>query len=419
MTIPLGRLAMILGAAALAIGASAQEWTRFRGPNGAGVSALAIPARWSEDVCAWRVDLPGAGHSSPVVWGDRLFVTTAEQEGARRLVLCLDVRDGRTLWSWSLATEPHTKHSFNSFASSTPAVDAQRVYVAFTEPRRHWLIALDHQGREAWRRDLGPFASQHSGGTSPVLYGDCVILGNEQDGESSLVATEAATGAPRWQAPRRADMVSYSTPCVYRGPQGGDQLIFLSSAHGVVGLDPASGRSLWEFDAFDKRTCGSPVLAGPLVLGTCGSGGGGTYLVAVRPPDQAGGEARQVFRIDKGACYVPTPLADRGRLYLWSDKGIVTCARADDGAVVWQERVGGNYFGSPVLCGDKLVCVSDAGEAVVLAAGDRFQELARNALDDECRSTPAAAHGKLFVRTASKLFAIVGDRGEGDAVDRQ
>lgn len=389
-------------------GLAAQEWTRFRGPNGEGRSPIAIPSQWSESDFRWRVDLPGAGHSSPVIWGSRVFVTSAEDGGAKRHAICLDANDGRTLWTWSLGTAAHPKHNFNSFASSTAAVDAERVYVAFTEPQHHWLIALDHQGREVWRRDLGGFTSQHSGGASPILYGDCVIIGNEQDGASSLVAFEAATGEPRWQTPRRADMVSYSTPCVFRPAEGAEQLIFLSSAHGITGVDPDSGRSLWETPAFDKRTCGSPIVVGDLVLGTCGSGGGGTYLVAERPPSGAAPSPTQAYRIDKGAPYVPTPLASGDRLYLWSDKGIVTCAQATDGKTIWQERVGGNYFGSPILCGDKLVCVSDAGEAVVLAAGGKFQELGRNKLDDECRSTPAAADGKLFVRTASKLFCIQG-----------
>lgn len=393
--------------AACAQNAVAQEWTRFRGPNGSGRSAIEIPAQWSESDYRWRIDLPGVGHSSPVVWGSTVFVTSAVEEGAQRLVLAIDSQDGRTLWTWSLATEPHPKHNFNSFASSTPAVDAERIYVAFTEPQHHWLIALDHQGREQWRRDLGAFASQHSGGTSPVVSGDCVVLGNEQDGASSIVAVEAATGAIRWQTPRRADMVSYSTPCEYRHGNAAPQLIFLSSAHGMVGIDPATGSSQWETTVFDKRTCGSPVVAGDLVLGSCGSGGGGTYLVAVRPPERAA-EPQQIYRVDKGAPYVPTPVADGERIYLWSDKGIVTCARAADGETIWQERVGGNYFGSPILCGGKLVCVSDSGEAVVLAAGDAFQELGRNALTDENRATPAAADGKLFVRTASKLFCIRG-----------
>lgn len=401
-----GMALLAWGTLATAHGVGAQEWTRFRGPNGSGISTAKIPEKWSDDVRLWKTDLPGAGHSSPVVWGGRVFLTSAEAEGAKRNVLCLDAETGKIVWSRGYDMQPHHKHVLNSFASATAAIDSDRVYVSFTEPDHQWLLALDHAGTEQWRHDLGPFASQHSGGTSPVCVNDLVVLGNEQDGTSKIVALDAATGRLRWETPRRTDMVSYSTPCLYQPADGRAQLVFLSSAHGIAAVEPASGRPLWETTVFDKRTCSSPVIAGEMILGTCGSGGGGTYVVSVRPGTTADGPFEEVFRIAKGAPYVPTPVVAGSRLYLWNEKGVVTCAHVEDGSTVWQERVGGNFFSSPILCGDRLLCVSDQGEAVQVQAGDTFAERGRNALDDECRSTPAVSGGKLFIRTATRLHCI-------------
>lgn len=392
----------------------AEEWTRFRGPNGSGLSeAKTIPTQWTNADFNWKVELAGAGHSSPVLWGDRIFLTSADERQMQFMVLCLNTGDGSLLWQKTFPFMPHRKHGNNAFAASTPTVDAERVYINRTEPAHNRLFALTHRGELVWELDLGPHHTQHAGGGSPILHNGMVVLANEQDGESFLVALDAGTGEVRWKTPRRTgnSAAAYSTPCVYQPNNERPVLIFNSEMHGISGVAPDTGKVLWEFvAAFDKRSVSSPVIAGELIIGSCGSGGGGNYVVAVRPGDVAGVRSPQrAYEIRRSAPYVPTSVVFGERLYLWSDAGIVTCVVASSGEIIWQERVGGNFFSSPVCVDGRLFGVSTRGEVVVVAASDRFEVLARNNLGEQTHSTPAVAGGRMYVRSIRHLFSIGGN----------
>ena len=399
--------------------ASAQDWTRFRGPNGSGVSdAKTIPATWTENDYNWVTKLPGIGHSSPVLWGDKIFLLSAEPDSATRYVLCLSASDGSVLWQREYPGEPHHLHARSSYASCTPAVDAEQVYVAWSDPQHTLLRALDHKGNEVWSQDFGPWVSQHGFGTSPIVYDDLVIIGCSQEPSkradsaepkgSFIVAVDKKSGEIRWRTDRTVDTTSYSVPCVRKNDKGVDELVFLSTAEGFFALDPKTGRENWSMKAFKMRTVSSPVMVGDLIFGTTGSGGGGNYVVAMRP----GSTPEIVYEIKKEAPYVPTPIATGdGRLVLWSDKGIVTCVDAASGKQVWQKRVGGvGYSGSPVRVDDKIYCVDEAGTVVVLSAGEQYEELGRVDLKEECRTTPAIADGRMYVRTVSHLYSIGGKK---------
>ena len=389
----------------------AQEWTRFRGPNGSGISgAKTIPSSWTENDINWKASLPGAGHSSPALWGDKVFVTSGDDQAGQIDILCLSTADGRILWQKSLPFTTYTKHNYNSFASSSPATDAKRVYVCWSVPARCTLMALDHQGKTVWEKDLGPFVSQHGNGSSPILYQDKVILANEQDGESFLIAVDAATGQTRWKTPRKTAEAAYSTPCVYQRSSGKPELIFNSHAHGISALDPDNGKVLWDFPgAFDKRSVSSPVVAGDLMIGSCGSGGGGNFIVAVRPGDAAGKRKPELaYSIRHSAPYVPTSIYFGEHLFLWGDGGVVSCVQAATGEVKWQERVGGDFFGSPVCVDGKLFCVSSRGDVVVVEASDHFKLLAKNPLNELTRSTPAVAGGRMYIHTSQHLISVGG-----------
>lgn len=402
-----GRCAWLLTAVSLLLflsnAAEAQTWSRFRGPNGSGEAETQFPATWSEHDYLWRVALPGSGHSSPVTWNDRVFLSSAEKEGNARLLLALDAETGKVIWKESFPSATHRIHAQNSFASSTPAVDQQHVYFAWTTPDRLAVAARDHDGQKRWQIDLGPFVSQHGFGTSPIVYQDMVIIGNDQDGESSLVALDAATGDVRWKVPRRTAVVAYSTPCVYGADPASQELIFNSEAHGISSINPRTGSTNWELEVFNQRTVSSPVVVGNIIFGTCGSGGGSrNYLVAVR----AGDKPQEAYRIEKAAPYVPTPVARGELVFLWADNGVVTCIDAQHGDKVWQKRVGGNFSGSPIRAGDRLYAISSEGEVVVLAAGREYELLGRNALGQISRSTPAVAGGRMLLRTESQLFCL-------------
>jgi outer membrane protein assembly factor BamB len=391
-----------------------QEWTRFRGPNGSGLSdAKTVPTKWTEQDINWKVPLPGAGHSSPVLWGDKVFFTSGDDQTNRLWVLCLSAGQGRILWQKDFALKPYRKNANNSVASSSPAVDAQRVYVCWSIPEQQTLMALDHAGNKAWEKDLGPCSARHGGGVSPIVYQDQVILANEQDGPSFVIAVDPVTGQTQWKTPRKATEAAYSTPCVYQPKDGGPALIFSSESHGLYALEPESGKVLWELaDAFDQRVVSSPVVAGGLLIGACGSGGGGNYLVAVRPGGPAQ-KAERAYTIRKSAPYVPTSICVGKLLFLWGDNGVVSCVQAASGEVVWQERLGKRFFSSPVCVDGRLFCVSTTGEVVVIRASDRFELLARNALGETTHSTPAVAGGRMYIHTSKQLVSIGGRKDAG------
>ncbi len=405
------------GLVCLARGASAQEWTRFRGPNGAGVSdCKTIPASWTDADYNWKVELPGVGHSSPVLWGDKIFLISANEENARRYVFCVSAKDGGIVWSREYDSTLHGKHKFNSFASATPTVDGERVYVAWSSPQEYAVLAFDHNGTEVWRRNLGEFVSQHSCGTSPVVYEDLLLIANEQgdeahNGRSSLIALDRATGETRWETPRKTEVVAYSTPCVYQPAGGPAELIFNGGSHGIASINPKDGKVNWELDVLDKRSVSSPIIASGLIFGTTGSGKGGNYLAAVRPGDTASGKAPvEAYKVNSEAApYVPTPVALGDLVFLWSDAGVVACLEAGNGKEVWRKRIGGSFHGSPVCVDGRLYCVeSDEGNVVVISASKTFELLGEMPLGEECRSTPAVAGGRMYLRTRSHLFSIGG-----------
>src|SRR5262245_31114134 len=281
------RLGPLVVGVVVCLPAAGQEWPRFRGPNGAGAGEVkGFSPRFTEKDFAWKVKLPGVGHSSPVVWGDRLFVTCGQEDSGRRLLLCLDAGDGKQLWAREFAGDKHRKHADNSFATSTPAVDARQVYVCWGGPKEFLVAALGHDGKEAWRVDLGGFRGGHGFGPSPIVHDDLVVVPNDQDGPGSLVALDGATGKVRWQVPRKSK-ATYTTPCVWRPDGGPARLVFVNYEHGVTAVDPASGKVDWELDVFDRRhietSIGSPVMAGELVLAMSGWLGVRQEVVAVRP----------------------------------------------------------------------------------------------------------------------------------------
>lgn len=388
-----------------------QEWPRFRGPNGLGISdARTIPATWTDKDYRWRVEVPGIGYSSPVVSGTRLFITSGLEDDATQVVTCLSTADGASLWEKRLASAPHPRNQLNCYASSTPALDGDSLYCIWAEPQRLSVVKLDQQsGQERWRRDLGPFLAEHAIGASPIVFEEIVIVPDEQDGASSIVALDRQTGQTRWQAERRTEKTAYATPCLYQFDDGTVQLLVNSWAHGFSALDPRTGKALWELPIFKYRVVGSPAVAAGLVFGSCGTGGVGKQMFAVRPGNPAKGAPPEVaYELTGSLPYVVTPVGSGDLLFSWYDKGVVTCLEASSGKIVWKERIGGEYFASPVCVGERLYGASRAGQVVVLAASRQFKELARIDLGERTNSTPAVAGGVMYLRTVSHVMAIGG-----------
>ncbi len=384
----------------------AQEWTRFRGPNGTGIStAQGIPSSFSLSEAHWRLRLRGEGHSSPVLWGKRVFVTSYDAVNELFIIQCLNADNGSELWSHSLAQKPYHTHNFNHMASSTPVTDGKRLMVISSEPTAQTMVALDLDGNQLWTQQFETTLSNHGGGVSPIIYDDRVILAGDEDGESFLSALDLATGKVLWKTQRIGTQAAFSTPCEYVDPSGTKGLLFNSSAQGISFVNPNSGKTFWEQGGlFQMRTISSSLVADGLLIGTCGSGGGGNYLVAVNPGNASeGGSPSLAYQLKRSIPYVPTGVAKGKLLFLWGDDGIVTCVTAGNGETVWRERIDGRFFGSPVWLEGRLFCVSAQGQVVVIAASENFEQLATNDLGELTHATPAVANQRLYIRTLGHL----------------
>src|ERR1019366_2679945 len=248
----------------------AQEWPRFRGPNGAGVSTTKFPVQWTEKDYLWKVALPGRGNSSPIAWEDHVFVTAAADKTGMRLGLCVDASSGKTVWQREFADAAYKLPARNHIATSTPTVDAERLYLAWATPTHYLVQALDRQtGKDVWKADLGKYVSQHGFGASPILYEDLLILSNEQDKTGSLHALDVKTGNEVWKLPRNSGNATYSAPCIYHVGNRPASIVFTNWQHGITAVEPRTGRVQWELSVFEpkkqERAIASPVIAGDLV----------------------------------------------------------------------------------------------------------------------------------------------------------
>jgi len=391
----------------------AQDWTRFRGPNGQGHSnARNIPVKWSQNGYLWTADLPGTGHSSPVIWGDRLFITCCDQKQARASVLALSTADGRMLWKKDYQLIDGRMNALNSYAASTAAVDKDLVFIIWPTPDELSVIALDHDGNEKWQRTFGPTSSRHGPSVSPMLYGDMVIFTQEQEKNqkglnSRWLALDRNDGHTRWEIPRNnGGFVSHATPCVNADGSGQDYLVFSSLVYGISAVDPKDGSILWEQPGFSVRALTSPVLAGDLIIGTCGSGASGKTLLAVRPPSN-GKPASVAYKIENRTVpFVSSPIVVDGLLFTFHDQGQVVCRDAQTGDEKWSEKPGGKFFGSPICVEDRLYCMNTEGDVVVIKAADRYELLSVNPLGEKTQATPAIADGVMYLRTLTKVFAL-------------
>ncbi len=399
--------------------AQAQEnWPQFRGPGGQAVAQTNWPQQFDpQRNLLWRAKLPGPGTSSPVVLGDRVFLTCYSGYGLspadpgsmdqlRLHVVCLDVGSGQVQWSRTLKPrlpeQPYrgfiTRHGY---ASSTPATDGQRLYVFFGQTG---VFAFDLQGRQLWRVSVGTGRHSRGSAASVVMFQDLGIV-NASVEDGSIVALDKRTGRRVWRSGgvRR----SWATPVLVRLPGGQTELV-LSMAHRVWGLDPRTGQKLWQCPGIQDYVCPTPVAHQGVVYLT---GGRRSQVLAIR----AGGrgtlsQQAQLWQALAGS-NVPSPLYHQGHLYWVNDRGQALCVRAKDGQVVYRRRLGPGrvvVYASPVLVGQKFVVISRQGQMFVLDAQPRFRIHAQFSLNDSSifNATPAVAQGRLFVRSNQALYCF-------------
>jgi outer membrane protein assembly factor BamB len=390
---------------------AAEDWPQFRGPTGQGVSTeVELPVQWSESTnVRWKVEVPGSGWSSPVVAGDRVWLTTAvvDRNGTSLRALAFDTASGRRVVDAEVFRLPRRNllNPKNSHASPTPVVEGDRVYVHFGA---EGTAALTTAGEVVWRKRF-PYESQHGNGGSPTLYKDLLIFSCDGSDTAFIVALDKRTGSERWKTHRRTPFdQAYSTPLLIRVGDR-DQLVS-AGAYRAAAYDPDSGKEIWRVSYTDGfSNVPRPVFANGLVY--IATGFQEPSLIAVRP-DGTGDVTRThiVWTLRRSAPHTPSPIAVGDELYVVNDMGIATCLDSRTGETIWRERLGGNYSASPVFADGRLYFLSEEGVATVLAPGKTFRKLAANALDGATLASMAIADRSIFIRTDSALYRLTASR---------
>jgi len=388
-------------------GEGTKYWPRWRGPSGQGlVSGTGYPDAWSptENV-RWKTPLAGDGNSSPVVWGDRIFLTTAYDRGSRLAVMAFKRSDGTKLWeAFAPAGRSNQgNHYKNGHASATPATDGQRVYASFGA---RGLVAFDMDGKLVWHRDLGPMDAYHGTAGSPLLYKDRLILYQDQFAGSFIAAFDTRTGKELWRTKRDAD-TGWGTPIAVRVVDHDE--IIVSSQQRVQAYNPDNGLELWRCSGTTYEVIPTPVVGYGMVF--CSSGRAGPTL-AIKPGGKGDVTRTHLqWTSPRGSPFVPSPILYGEYLYMVNDMAsIVTCLEATTGKVMWQGRLGRasreGFSASPVAFDGKVFFTNDEGETFVLKAGPTFELLHVNKLDEATLATPALVDGRWYIRTDRHLYAI-------------
>ena len=429
-----------ISATMLPVMAADSNWNQFRGPGARGIASGRIPERWSatENV-EWKAELPGMGWSSPVVWGNRVFLTTVVSErqpeppkkglyfGGDRptppgdthqwKALCLDLRSGRKLWETSLhsGAPASSRHLKNSFASETPVTDGERLYVLFGNLG---LYALDLNGKLLWKRPIAPRKTRLGWGTaaSPTLHEGRLYVVNDNEEESYLEALEARSGRQIWRV-ARDEKSNWATPYVWRNSRRTE---LVTPGSGLVRSYDLNGRLLWSLEGMSSITIGTPYAEGDTLFVSSGYVGSPLRpLYAIK----AGGEGNISIGRDqtsgpfvtwcdwRGAPYNPTTLLANGRLFVLFDFGFLAAYHAGTGRMLFDKvRIpeGLRFTASPWAAGDKIYCLNEDGKTFVFKNSDRYDLTHTNSLaeDDMCMATPALAGDRLLIRTAARLYSI-------------
>lgn len=411
----LALLAIVVGGGN-AIAAPPPEWPGFRGA-GQGVSTeRGLPERWSAtENIAWRAAVPGVGWSSPIVAGERVFVTTAAEDGVSCRVLAFDRRKGTLLWNAeALRQAPTRKERMNSFATPTPVTDGDRVYAVCGEGG---VAALSMDGRVVWTNAEHPFYSQHGLGSSPVLVDGLLVQPRDgsSDGEdktlgwqkpwdrSYLLAIDTRTGRTRYRGSRGLSRIAHVTPVV--ATVDGKPQVVSPAGDVVQGFEPATGRLLWTARSVGEGVVPTPVVAGDLVV--TASGFGDPTLRAFRLGGTDDVTASHLaWEQKKAVPMISSPVLAGGLLFVVKENGVASAIEPATGAFVWQERLPGSYSASPVTADGKLYFLSEDCETSIVAADRTFRLVGSSRLPGRCQASMAVAGGRLFIRTDTELYAI-------------
>ncbi|HLQ43567.1 MAG TPA: PQQ-binding-like beta-propeller repeat protein [Planctomycetaceae bacterium] len=377
-----------------------RDWPWWRGPSRNGIAAeQSAPTKFgdSENV-VWKTPVPGRGHSSPIIVGNRIFLETADEQQKSQSVVAFDRRTGQQLWKKDISQGgfPDGNHPKNTEATPTVACDGERLFATYYHHETVQCTALDLNGKPVWQQTVGPFHPRmfkYGYAPSPTLYRGTVIISAEYDGDSAITALDRKTGKQVWRTPRQSS-ITFSTPVVAH-VAGKDQLL-ISGQRQVASYDPSNGKKLWTTPGTTAATCGTMVWDGDIVIASGGFPDKETIAV------KADGSGKVLWK-NQQKCYEQSMLTHAGYFYALDDNGIMFCWRASDGQVMWSQRLQGPVSSSPVLAGGNIYWANERGTWYVFKPNpNQFELVAENQLGDEAFPSPAVAGNQLFIRTATR-----------------
>lgn len=378
-----------------------EDWPQWRGPRGDGTSTETdLPLKWSatENV-KWKVPLPGKGHGSPIVVGQKIFLNTCIEKEGRRVLMCLDRKDGHVLWQKDVVTAPlEHKHGLNSYASSTPACDGQRVFVTFLDVKDVLVVAYDLDGNELWRKSPGKFSSMHGWSCSPVLYENSIIVNCDHDGPGYIVRLRADNGEQIWRIERPNHTRSYCNPAIF--DVNGQKQMVLSGTKCVTSYNPDTGAQNWLIDGPTEQYVASMVYTDGVFCITAGFPE--YHTLGISP------EGKTLWH-EKGqalAAYVPSPVAYGKYFFVMSEDGHGICFEARTGRLMWTKKLAKHCRPSAVEADGNIYWLADNGECTVVKAADKFELISRNDLGEPCNASPVISNGQIFIRSDVGLWCI-------------
>ncbi len=439
LTLIVGIALAVIGLGFLTEKAEAGNWPQWRGPDGSGISnEKNLPSEWSPTKnIKWKVPIDGRAHSSPIVWGNRIFLTTAVEgsvvPGAKAVnhtgddgkpflhpdsvgadkkhtfkVICIDRDSGKIIWqstAWE-GTPYDNRHRKSSYAASTPATDGKLVYAFFGS---EGLYAYDFKGKLAWKADLGKLGTVGMGtGTSPILFDNLVIVqADEENGAASfIVAVDKNTGKEAWRTPRKVQ-VSWSTPLLVRTSKRAE--LIASGTESVFSYDPATGKELWRHKGVESNAIPSPVANNEMVFLVAGFPAKIAMAIKLGQSGDLTGTPNVPWTYAKGTAYVPSPILYGDYLYLTTDRGIITCIDAKTGEVKYEGGripIPATFTASPVAFEGKILMTSEDGDTFIVKAGPQHQILGPNSVGEPVYASPAIADGRIFIRGEKNLYCI-------------
>jgi outer membrane protein assembly factor BamB len=418
----------VFGIFLAAISAGAEQWPGFRGPTRQGISLERnLPLKWSaSENVAWKTEIPGQGWSSPIVWGDRVFVTSTTDNETKCRVLCVDRKSGKILWNKEVFEQvPRRKEKKNSYATPTPVTDGQHVFAVFGDGS---VAALTVEGSLVWTNREVQFYSRHGLGASPLLHEGLLIMpydGSNPIGKPGnypqvsdeerlgwqipwdkafIAALDAKTGKRVWTGKRGLSRIAHVSPILV--PTDDEAMLISGAGDRLQGFNPKTGELLWSIYAQGEGVTPSPVVGAGMVFAS--SGFEKTTLRAVRLGNATGDvtQTHIAWEQIKGVPTQPSPIFVNPYLYAITDGGIATCYAPDNGEIIWQERVGGNHSASPVFGDGRIYFLAEDGETTAIGVGSQFKVLSKNPLKEKCQASMAVSQGHLYIRGEKHLYCI-------------